>query len=97
MIGKKRIILIYSLKEAVEEIALAGYQLEAEAFELLKVLQHEEYFQSVVIETINQVRKRDLKLLIITRDMIEKTLEKVTQEKETTEVKIQQRSTVPFA
>jgi DNA polymerase II small subunit len=89
--------LIHSLREAVEEIMLAGYQLEAEAFELLKVLQREEYFKSVIIEIINQARKKDLKLLIITRDMIETTLEKVTQEKETAEIKIQQRSAIPFA
>lgn len=97
MIEKKRIVLIYSLKEAVEEITLAGYQLEAEAFELLKILHHEEHFKLVIVETINQARKKDLKLLIITRNMIETTLEKVTQEKETTEMKIHPRATIPFA
>jgi len=97
MIEKKRIVLIYSLKEAVEEITLAGYQLEAEAFELLKILHHEEHFKLVIVETINQARKKDLKLLIITRDMIETTLEKLTQEKETTEMKIHPRTTIPFA
>lgn len=89
--------MIYSLKEAVEEITLAGYQLEAEAFELLKILHHEEHFKLVIVETINQARKKDLKLLIITRDMIETTLEKLTQEKETTEMKIRPRTTIPFA
>jgi DNA polymerase II small subunit/DNA polymerase delta subunit B len=89
--------LIYSLKEALEEIMLAGYQLEAEAFELLRVIQREENFKSVIVDTINQARKKDLKLLIITRDMVEATLEKVTQEKDTTEIKIQQRSIIPFA
>ncbi|WP_455368403.1 DNA-directed DNA polymerase II small subunit [[Eubacterium] cellulosolvens] len=89
--------MINPLREALAEITLAGYQLESEGFELLKVLQNEEYFKPVIVETINQVRKQDLKLLIITRDMIEKALEKVTQEKETTEMKIHPRVTIPFA
>jgi DNA polymerase II small subunit len=89
--------LINSLREAVEEITIAGYQLESEAFELLKILQNEEYFKSVISETINQARKKELELLIITSDMIETALEKVTQEKEITEVKIHPRVTIPLA
>ena len=89
--------MVDPLRETVEEVTLAGYQLEVEAFELLKVIQREEYFKSVIAETMVEARKRDLKLLIISRDMIEAALEKVTQEKEITEMKIHPRSIIPFA
>ncbi len=85
------------LREAIEEIILAGYQLQAEAFELLKILQDEEYFSSVIAESLREAEGQYPKPVVITRDVIEKALKEITHEKEVATTRVELRSLIPLA
>ena len=85
------------LREAIVEITLAGYQLEAEAFELLRILQSEEHFEFIVNESLVEANNLSPKPIVITRDLVEKVLSKVTKGKEVTAGHVHLRSSVPLA
>jgi DNA polymerase II small subunit len=86
-----------NLREAMEALTSAGYQLEAEAFELIKMLHGEEYFDKLIYEAIAEAERQIPKPLIITRSMIIETLERVTKKVYVQEVKVQTRSRIPLA
>jgi DNA polymerase II small subunit len=94
---KNRLDFSRNVKEALENIALAGYQLDPAAFELLKVLQSEARFSSLINESINEVERCTPKTMLITRDIIEKALTKVTHPKEATLKRVELRSSIPLA
>nr|MDO8135192.1 DNA-directed DNA polymerase II small subunit [Candidatus Njordarchaeum guaymaensis] len=86
-----------NLRDALQSIILAGYQLEAEAFELLKILQNEEHFTLLVAESLSEAERQDPKPVVITRKLIEDVLARVASKKEIPVVKGQLRSPTPLA
>ncbi|MCX6659712.1 MAG: DNA-directed DNA polymerase II small subunit [Candidatus Bathyarchaeota archaeon] len=85
------------LREAIVEITLAGYQLEAEAFELLRILQSEEHFEFIINESLVEANSLSPKPIVITRDLVEKVLSKMAKGKEVAGDHVHLRSSVPLA
>ena len=85
------------LREAIVEITLAGYQLEAEAFELLRILQSEEHFEFIINESLVEANSLSPKPIVITRDLVEKVLSKMAKGKEVAGGHVHLRSSVPLA
>jgi len=94
---KKRATMPAKLREAVENITHAGYQLEAEAFELLRILQNEQHFNPLIMESLKQAEKQKPKPVVITREIVERALAKVAGEREVSKTAILKRSAVPLA
>lgn len=85
------------LKQAVETITHAGYQLEAEAFELLQTLQTEQSFSSIVTELVRQAEKQQPKAMVITREIVEKALTRVARAREVSVPVSTKRAVTPLA
>jgi DNA polymerase II small subunit len=86
-----------NLKDALQSITVAGYQLGAEAFEFLKMLQNEEHFNLLVVESLKEAERQDPRPVVITRNLIEDALARVTSKKEIPVVRGQLRSPNPLA
>ncbi|MBS7622102.1 DNA-directed DNA polymerase II small subunit [Candidatus Bathyarchaeota archaeon] len=85
------------LKQAVESITHAGYQLEAEAFELLQILQNEQSFNSIISESLRQAEEQQPKAVVITREIVEKALARVVRAKEVSVAASTKRAVTPLA
>jgi len=70
------------LKTAVKTIVLAGYQLDREAFEILKLLQDREELEGVTREIVKEVNQLTPKPTIVTKDLVDKITAKLRKEKE---------------
>jgi len=70
------------LKAAVKTVVLAGYQLDKEAFEILKLLQDREDLEGVTKEIVEEVNQLTPKPMIVTKDVVEKVTAKLRKEKE---------------
>ena len=87
------------LKTAVKTIVLAGYQLDREAFEILKLLQDREELEGVTREIIKEVNQLTPKPAIVTKDLVEKITAKLRKEKElaTPSTMESVRARIPYA
>jgi len=87
------------LKTAVKTIVLAGYQLDKEAFEILKLLQDREELEEVTKEIVKEVNQLTPKPVMVTKDMVEKITAKLRKEKELATPAITEslRARVPYA
>ncbi len=87
------------LKTAVKTILLAGYQLDREAFEILKLLQDREELEEVTKEIVKEANQLTPRAIMVTKDIVESVTARLRKEKElvtppTTE---SLRARVPYA
>jgi len=87
------------LKTAVKTIVLAGYQLDREAFEILKLLQDREDLEEVAKEVVKEADRLTPKPMIVTKDVVEKVTAKLRKEKEVATPQIMEsvRARIPYA
>ncbi|MGQ9544038.1 MAG: DNA-directed DNA polymerase II small subunit [Candidatus Bathyarchaeia archaeon] len=86
-----------NLREAIETLTSAGYQLEAEAFELIRMLRDEEYLEALIYEAMAEAERQKPKPIVITKSIIIEALERVTKKVNVQEVKVQTRTRIPLA